>query len=65
MLGAMGAVVPAGADPADGEVAAVALDAEDLTVADEDLAAVTGAVDAHHDRAPSTLTLRVDRLRTV
>jgi hypothetical protein len=64
-LGVVGALVPAGADPADGEVAAVALDAEDLTVADEDLAAVAGAVDAHHDRAPSVRRWRVGRWRRV
>ncbi len=61
----MGALMPAGADPTDGEVAALALDAEDLTVADEDVAAVAGAVDAHHDRTPSVLILRVERVRKV
>src|SRR4029450_13900958 len=61
-LGAVGAFACAGADPAHGEVAALALDAEDLTVADEDLAAVAGAVDAHHDLAPSLLAdLRGER----
>jgi hypothetical protein len=44
--------VAAHALPEDGDVGTAADDAVDLAVADEDLAAVTGAVDAHHRFVP-------------
>jgi hypothetical protein len=48
LLGVVGAVVDAVADPADGELGARAVDADDLALAEQDILAVAGAVDSEH-----------------